>query len=169
MKRGLIRKGPDAGKDWRQKKGAAEDETVRQYYWLNGHELEPTLGESSFPCSSVGKESACNAGDLSLIIGSKRFPGEGHDNPLQYSCLGPWRATVHGIARVRHDLTTKPPLGDSEGQGSLASYSPWDCRVGNNKWARKMVCKKAKLWLTKTEYQLKGYKVDKLKNMNRSL
>ena len=37
-------------------------------------------------------------------MGSGRFPGEGNDNPLQYSCLenpmdrGAWRATVHGIA-----------------------------------------------------------------------
>ena len=84
-KRRLIRKDPNAGKDWRQKKGAAEDEMVKQYYWLNGHELEPTLGESSFPCSSVGKESACNAGDLSLIPGSERFPGEGISYPFQFS------------------------------------------------------------------------------------
>ena len=40
-----------------------------------------------FPCSSVGKESACNAGDLGSIPGSGRSPGEGNGNPLQYSCL----------------------------------------------------------------------------------
>ena len=68
-----------------------------------------------FPCSSVGKESACNAGDLGSIPGSGRSPGEGNGNPLQYSCLenpmdrGAWQATVHGVAKVRHDLTTKPP------------------------------------------------------------
>ena len=44
-----------------------------------------------------------------------RSPGEGHGNPLQYSCLenamdkGAWEATVHGVARVGHDLATKPP------------------------------------------------------------
>ena len=32
-----------------------------------------------------GKESACNAGDLGLIPGSGRFPGEGNGNLLQYS------------------------------------------------------------------------------------
>ena len=37
--------------------------------------------------SSVGKESACNAGDLGLISASGRSPGEGNGNPLQYSCL----------------------------------------------------------------------------------
>ena len=36
---------------------------------------------------SVGKESACNAGDLGLILGSGRSPGEGNGYPLQYSCL----------------------------------------------------------------------------------
>ena len=40
-----------------------------------------------FPCSSVGKESACNAGNPGLIPGSGRSPGKGNGNPLQYSCL----------------------------------------------------------------------------------
>ena len=40
-----------------------------------------------FPHSSLGKESAYNAGDLGLISGSRRFPGEGNGNPLQDSCL----------------------------------------------------------------------------------
>ena len=69
----------------------------------------------SFPCSSVGKESACNAGDLGLIPGWERFPGEGNGNPLQYSCFKnpmdrrAWQATAHGVAGVGHDLVTKPP------------------------------------------------------------
>ena len=52
---------------------------------------------SGFPHSLVGKESACNAGDLGLIPRSGRSPGEGNGNPLQYSCLenpmgrGAWR------------------------------------------------------------------------------
>ena len=40
-----------------------------------------------FPHGSVGKESACNAGDQGSIPGSGRSPGEGNGNPLQYSCL----------------------------------------------------------------------------------
>ena len=69
----------------------------------------------TFPCSSVGKESACNAGDPVSIPGSGRSPGEGNGNPLQYSCLensmdrGVWKATVQGVARVVYDLATKPP------------------------------------------------------------
>ena len=55
-----------------------------------------------FPDGSDGKESACNEADLSLIPGLRIFPGEGHNNLLQYSCLenpvdrGAWRATVQG-------------------------------------------------------------------------
>ena len=65
------------------------------------------------PGSSVGKESACRAGDLGLIPGLGRSPGKGNGNPLQYSCLknsmdrGAWQATVH-ISRVRYNLATKP-------------------------------------------------------------
>ena len=57
-----------------------------------------------FPGGSDDKESACNAGDLGLIPGSGRSPGEGNGNPLQYSCLenpmdrGAWWAIVHGVA-----------------------------------------------------------------------
>ena len=40
-----------------------------------------------FPGGSNGKASVYNAGDLGLIPGSGRFPGEGNGNPLQYSCL----------------------------------------------------------------------------------
>ena len=59
----------------------------------------------SFPSGSVGKESACNAGDPGLIPGSGRSPGEGNGNPLQYSCLEnsmdreAGQAAVHGIAK----------------------------------------------------------------------
>ena len=68
-----------------------------------------------FPQSSVGRESACNAEDRDSIPLLGRSPGEGNGNPLQYSCLenpmdrGAWGATVYGVARVRHNLVTKPP------------------------------------------------------------
>ena len=64
-----------------------------------------------FPGCSHGKESACNAGDLSLIPDLGRFPGEGSGNPLQYSCLEHsmdrevWQATVHGVAKSRTQLS----------------------------------------------------------------
>ena len=58
-----------------------------------------------FPGVSDGKESAFNEGDLGLIPGSGRSPGEGNGNPLQYSCLensmdrGAWWATVHEVTK----------------------------------------------------------------------
>ena len=58
-----------------------------------------------FPHSSVGKESACNAGDLGSFPGLGRSLGKGNGSPLQYSCLenpmdrGLWQATIHGVSR----------------------------------------------------------------------
>ena len=52
-----------------------------------------------------GKESACNAGDLSLIPGLGRSPGGGNGNPLEYSCL-------------------ENPYG----QRSQVGFSPWGCK-----------------------------------------
>ena len=58
-----------------------------------------------FPGGSDRKESACNVGDLGSIPGLGRFPGGGHGNPLQYSCLenhlerGASWATVHSVAK----------------------------------------------------------------------
>ena len=63
------------------------------------------LFDLGFPCSSVGKESACSAVDPGLIPGSRRSPEEGNGNPLQYPCLenlmdrGSWWAVVHGVAK----------------------------------------------------------------------
>ena len=68
-----------------------------------------------FPCSSVGKESACNAGDLGSIPVSGRSPEK--EMATQPSILAwriPWTEEpgrlyiVHGVARVGHDLVTKP-------------------------------------------------------------
>ena len=58
-----------------------------------------------FSGGSDDKETACNAGDLGLISGSGRSPGERHGNLLRYSCLknpmdrGAWWATVHGVTK----------------------------------------------------------------------
>ena len=55
-----------------------------------------------FPHGSIGKESACNAGDPRSVLELGRSPGEGNGYPLQYSCLedsmvrGAWRAMLLG-------------------------------------------------------------------------
>ena len=52
------------------------------------------------PCGSAGKESTCNVGDLGLIPGLGRSPGEGKGYPLQYSGLeNSMDYTVHGVAK----------------------------------------------------------------------
>ena len=51
-------------------------------------------------------DNAGNAGDVSLIPGSGRSPGEDNGNPLQYPCLE----------------------NPSHGQRSLLDYSPWGCK-----------------------------------------
>ena len=65
-----------------------------------------------FPGGSVLKNLPANARDvrdMGLIPGSGRFPGGGHGNPLQYSCLensmdrGTWQATVHRVAKSQTD------------------------------------------------------------------
>ena len=60
------------------------------------------LSSMGFPGGSDGKESTCGVGDLSLIPGLGRFPGEGKGYPLQHSCLE-----------------------NSHGQRSLVGDSPW--------------------------------------------
>ena len=67
--------------------------------------LKNLFSYMGFPGGSDSKGSACNAGDLGSIPGSRRSPGEGHSNPLQYSCLenfmdrGAWWATVNGVTK----------------------------------------------------------------------
>ena len=58
---------------------------------------------NGLPGGSDGKESSCKAGDLGLIPRLGRSPGQGNNNPLQYSCLwnsmdrGAWQAAVHEV------------------------------------------------------------------------
>ena len=71
------------------------------------HEFLKTV--FTFPHSSVGKESACSAGDPGSIPGSGRSPGEGNGYPLRYSCLEnpkpeePGGLQFMALPRVRHD------------------------------------------------------------------
>ena len=61
---------------------------------------------SGFPDSSVGKESACNAGDLGSIPGLGRSPGEGKGYPLQYSGLESSKdCVVHGVTKSQAQMS----------------------------------------------------------------
>ena len=55
-----------------------------------------------FPGGSDGKESAYSAGDLALITGLGRSPGEGNGNPLQYSRLeNPMDRGTRGVQSMK--------------------------------------------------------------------
>ena len=57
-------------------------------------------------CGSVGKESACNAGDLGSVPGLGRSPGEGKGYPLQYCGLeNSMDCTAHGVAKSQTCLS----------------------------------------------------------------
>ena len=97
----------------------------------------------SFPDSSVGKESACNARDSGLIPGLGRSPGEGKGYPLQYSwvslvasagkestCNARDPGSIPGSGRSPREGIAYPLqyscLENPHGQRSLAGYSPGD-------------------------------------------
>ena len=86
---------------------------------------------SGFPVSSVGKESACNVGNLGLIPGSGRSTGEGIGYPLQYS----WASLVAQLVQNPpavwetwvQSLGWEDPLGKEKATHSsiLAWRIPW--------------------------------------------
>ena len=77
------------------------DSWVRKIPWRRNR--LPTPECLGFPGGSDGKESTHNGGDLGSVPELGRSPGEGHGNPLQYSCLE-----------------------NPHGQSSLVGHSPWD-------------------------------------------
>ena len=100
--------------------------------------------QQGLPGGSDGKESTYNAGDLPLIPGWRRSPGERNGYPLQYSCLenpldrGAWWATVHGVTKswiglsnlANTQVLSKPLLN---GLRSRKIYHPnWDSSDSEN-------------------------------------
>ena len=76
---------------------------VREIHWRRDRLSTPVF--LGFPCGSAGKKSACNAGDLGLILGLGRPPGEGKGYPLQHSGLeNSMDSIVHGVAKSRTRL-----------------------------------------------------------------
>ena len=66
-------------------KNQIKDSRLADRFWIFSIQFSLNLVWKDFPDSSVGKESACNAGDPGSIPGSGRFPREGIGYPLQYS------------------------------------------------------------------------------------
>ena len=87
----------------------------------------PTPVFLGFPHGSAGKASTCNAGDLGLIPGLGRCPGEGKSNPLQYSCLeNSMDCIVHEVAKSRTWLSDFHYL-DKNHKLFLYFGLLWDC------------------------------------------
>ena len=88
---------------------AMEENPVRFLGWddlLERRDRPPTPVFLGFPGGSAGKESTCNVGDLGLIPGLERSPGEGKGYPLQYSGLeNSIDCTVHGVTKSRTRLS----------------------------------------------------------------
>ena len=91
----------DRGAWWAAVSGVAKSQTQLNDFHFHGE----TKG---FPGGASAKEPACQRMRTKrggLIPGSRRFPGGGNGNPLQYSCLenpmdrGAWYAAVHGVAK----------------------------------------------------------------------
>ena len=80
--------------------------------------------DMGFPGDSDDKESACNIGDLGLIPGLGRSPGEGKVYPLQYAWAQEEKGVMVGWHHDSMDMSFEQAPGD-EGQGSLACCSPW--------------------------------------------
>ena len=79
------------------------DSWIRKIHWRS-YRL-PTSVFLGFPCGSAGKESACNAGDLGLIPGLGRSPGEGKGYTFQYSDLeNSMESIIHGVPKSRTQL-----------------------------------------------------------------
>ena len=77
---------------------------ITNVHWVHPHLSFPfslPLLGIGFPDSSVGKESACNAGDPGLIPGSRRYATEGIDTPLQHS----WASLVAILSTENRELS----------------------------------------------------------------
>ena len=93
-----------------------------------------------FPDSSVGRESACNAGDPGSILGSGKLAGEGIHYPLQYSWASLVAQLVKNLPATREtwvqSLVWEDPLEKGKATHSILSwpgefyglYGPWDHR-----------------------------------------
>ena len=99
----------------RKRAQAIKNPTEKQYIFQNINILSVRNKENPGTCqvALVVKNPPANAGDvrdLGSIPGSGRPPGEGHGNPLQYSCLEnpmdreAWQGTVHGVTKSQTQL-----------------------------------------------------------------
>ena len=137
VKNWLIRKDPDAGKNWRQENGVmTEDKMVGWHHWLNGHEFEQAPRDGEWQgglvcCSPWG----CKESDTTERLNSNSplwplniWPFPGGSVVKEYACqcrsLGfdPWVRKIPWRRKWQPTPVFLP--GKSHGQRSLAGYSP---------------------------------------------
>ena len=107
------------------------DSWVRKICWRRDRLPAPIF--LGFPCGSAGKESACNVGDLGLIPGLGRSPGEGKGYPLQYSGL------ENSMGNIVHGVTKSWTwLGDFHFQVFMDSISGLLPRNSFHSWSTQM-------------------------------
>ena len=122
VKSRLIRKDPDAGRDWGQeKKGMTEDEMAGWHHWLDGHESEWTPGVCDGQgglacCYSWGRKESDKTERLNWTDAGKDW-GQEEKGTTKVKMVG-WYHRLNG-----QEFEQAP--GDDEGQGSLACCSPW--------------------------------------------
>jgi len=106
-----------------------------------------------FPGSSAGKESACNAGDLALIPGSGRFPGEGIGYPLQYYWASLMAQMVKNSPAMQETLVQSLGWEDplKEDMATHSSILAWRIPMDRGAWWATVhgVAKSQTWWLTK--------------------
>ena len=139
-KSGLLRKDPDAGKDWRQQeKGKTEDEMVGWHHQLNGHEFEqaPGVGDgqgslawcSKWGCKESDTTEQLNWTELKTIIGytptwvPRWHRGKESTCQSKRSGLDPSVGKIPGRRKWQPTPVFLP--GKSHGQRSLVDCSPW--------------------------------------------
>ena len=142
----LIRKDPDAGKDWRkEKKGSTEDEMFGWCHRLNRHEFEPALGDGEglgglACCSPRGRKGSDRTERLNIssaLVNTERSPtlwprryflSKLTKDPLSFPVImiGAWiysRSSLHGQGQSRE--CSFHPLKKSAGTEGIRSFEPW--------------------------------------------
>ena len=103
VKSQLIRKEPDAGKDWRQEKGMTEDEVVGWHHWLDGQEFEQALVIAYAECS---KEDLAS-GPATRLDHSRAF--------VQQNFIKVWNAQGKLLTDIRMGVESAPLISVSKG------------------------------------------------------
>ena len=115
----------------------------RPFESLKGKNIGRVFRSSGFPSISVGKESACNAGDLSSIPGSETSTGEGIGYPLQYSWASLVAQPVKNLPAMQETCVQSLGWEDPLEKGKAAHSSILAWRIPWTVWS---------MWLQRVEH-----------------